>query len=100
MKQINVKNSQNEITNSTKFQTNELCISWYNTQNSNNMFPQNNTYEIIDVTAQLLAQQESEDAKKYLASTDWYVVRKSETGVLVPLDVTLARAAARLMVIP
>ena len=31
----------------------------------------------------------------YLASTDWYVVRFSETGVAVPSDVTTARAAAR-----
>lgn len=99
MKQINIKNSQNEITNCGKFSSNELCLAWYNQENSNGSFPQNNTYEIIDITAQLSAQQESEDAKKYLASTDYYVVRKAETGLDYPQEIKDLRAAARLKVI-
>ena len=35
------------------------------------------------------------DALAYLASTDWYVVRFSETGVAIPQDVLDARQAAR-----
>ena len=31
----------------------------------------------------------------YLASTDWYVTRHTETGVAIPADVTTAREAAR-----
>ena len=31
----------------------------------------------------------------YLASTDWYVTRFTESGVAVPADVTQARTAAR-----
>jgi len=31
----------------------------------------------------------------YLAETDWYVTRESETGVLVPTSVSTARADAR-----
>lgn len=34
-------------------------------------------------------------AEKYLADTDWYVVRFMETGVPVPADVTQARQEAR-----
>ena len=34
-------------------------------------------------------------ARAYLASTDWYVVRWTETGVPVPAEITTARAAAR-----
>tara|TARA_R110000850_G_scaffold9336_1_gene34522 strand:- start:35 stop:346 length:312 start_codon:yes stop_codon:yes gene_type:complete len=34
-------------------------------------------------------------SQSYLASTDWYITRHAETGVLVPADVTTARAAAR-----
>jgi len=34
-------------------------------------------------------------AKEYLASTDWYVVRKAETGVEIPEDVDTNRLEAR-----
>jgi len=35
----------------------------------------------------------------YLASTDWYVTRFTESGVAVPADVTTARTDARLAVV-
>ena len=35
----------------------------------------------------------------YLASTDWYVTRFTESGVAVPADVTQARTDARLAVV-
>lgn len=35
-------------------------------------------------------------AKQYLASTDWYVIRKIETNVEIPQDILDQRAAARL----
>lgn len=42
------------------------------------------------------AQQEAnEEARAYLASTDWYIVRFAESGVAVPSEITTARAAAR-----
>jgi hypothetical protein len=34
-------------------------------------------------------------ARAYLDSTDWYVVRFAESGVAVPSEITTARAAAR-----
>lgn len=34
-------------------------------------------------------------ALAYLSSTDWRVTRYAETGTPVPVDITLARAAAR-----
>jgi len=49
------------------------------------------------ITAQAVANQQ---AKKYLAQTDWYVIRSIETGVPVPEDITAARAAARANVVP
>lgn len=61
--------------------------------------PQEFTHTITDTTIQKLAENESYDAKQYLASTDWYVIRKSEDGVLIPSSITLARAAARLKVL-
>ena len=35
------------------------------------------------------------EARAYLASSDWYVVRRSETGEPIPQDVMQKRAAAR-----
>ena len=37
----------------------------------------------------------NKDARKYLADTDWYVVRKTETGEAIPDDITTARQEAR-----
>jgi hypothetical protein len=38
---------------------------------------------------------ERADARRYLAETDWMVIRAAETGKPVPEDVIAARAAAR-----
>ena len=40
------------------------------------------------------------DSLAYLASTDWYVTRFTESGVAVPADVTQARTDARLAITP
>jgi len=37
----------------------------------------------------------NQKALAYLASTDWYVIRKQETGTEVPVDITASREAAR-----
>jgi len=36
-----------------------------------------------------------EQARAYLASTDWYIIRRADTGRAVPEDVVANRAAAR-----
>lgn len=38
------------------------------------------------------------EAQNYLFTTDWYVIRKSETGEAIPKDVTDKRAAARITI--
>jgi len=38
-------------------------------------------------------------ARAYLASTDWYIVRFAESGVAVPAEITTARAAARASIV-
>lgn len=35
------------------------------------------------------------EAKNYLASTDWYVVRFTETGIPIPLEVSTKRQETR-----
>lgn len=39
------------------------------------------------------------EARAYLASTDWHVIRQQETGKPVPDDVLAERAAARALVV-
>ena len=46
-------------------------------------------------TAEELQAQKNAEARAYLASTDWYVVRKAETGTEIPVDVLEKRQAAR-----
>ena len=38
-------------------------------------------------------------SQAYLASTDWYITRHTETAVAVPADVTTARAVARAAIV-
>lgn len=38
------------------------------------------------------------ELESYLASTDWYAIRESETGVDIPADIKQARADARLKI--
>ena len=46
----------------------------------------------------LVAKAKSDEAQKYLASTDWYLVRYMDCGVEVPQEVKNKRAEARLLV--
>jgi hypothetical protein len=46
-------------------------------------------------TAEQIQAKANADARAYLASTDWYVVRFAETGVAIPDDIATARQEAR-----
>lgn len=46
-------------------------------------------------TQEQLQAEANAEALAYLASTDWYIVRKTETGVDVPSDVLAKRQEAR-----
>ena len=40
-------------------------------------------------------EQINNEARAYLATTDWYVVRFAETGLAIPQDILAARQSAR-----
>lgn len=42
-----------------------------------------------------VAESQAKDAQKYLDDTDWYVVRKLDTGVDIPAQVTAKRQECR-----
>ena len=52
----------------------------------------------VDAIDKLVAKAKSNEAQKYLASTDWYLVRFIDSGVEVPQEVKDKRAEARLLV--
>lgn len=56
-----------------------------------------NTPEPADVPDPRIAI--NEEARAYLNSTDWYVVRFAETGTPIPQDILDARQAARSRII-
>ena len=53
------------------------------------------TYINPPKTAEHLQAELNAEARVYLVSTDWYVIRLQETGIAVPQDVLDARAKAR-----
>ena len=46
-------------------------------------------------TSQQIQEQKNGEARKYLASTDWYVIRFADTGIEIPADIKLKRQQAR-----
>ena len=46
-------------------------------------------------TPEQLAEQAKAEARAYLNSTDWYVIRQTETGVAIPENVLAKRAECR-----
>lgn len=53
------------------------------------------TYEIQDITIQYNQELTNAQARKYLADTDWYVVRFMETGTEIPEEISQQRQDAR-----
>ncbi|HET8689326.1 MAG TPA: hypothetical protein VFM18_22175 [Methanosarcina sp.] len=50
---------------------------------------------IVEPSAEEIQAQINQDSLSYLASTDWYVVRFSETGVAIPDAVKAKRQESR-----
>ena len=51
--------------------------------------------ETIDLTLELAQKSANDQALNYLASTDWYVIRKMDTGIAVPEEIEKLRQDAR-----
>lgn len=51
-----------------------------------------------DITNQIIAEADKAQALKHLADTDWYVLRKVETGLGIPDSILASRAAARVVI--
>ena len=96
MYKASIKNVENVETNAAQFETEQEVKSWV--FDNSEYFPEGHTVIITDITAEKKQQEESNEAKAYLASTDWYAIRKSETAKEIPADVLSKRADARLKI--
>lgn len=52
-------------------------------------------YQPPALTPEQVVTKTNAEARQYLASTDWYVIRQQETGKPIPVDILAARQAAR-----
>lgn len=52
-----------------------------------------------DVTAQVAQAETNAESLRYLAATDWYLIRKMESNVDVPTEILTLRAAARAAIV-
>lgn len=55
--------------------------------------------EVIELEDDIEQKKTTEEALKYLAETDWYVIREMETGVPYSAEIKEKRAEARLKVV-
>jgi len=123
MKKLIIKNRQNEVLQTANFETDEVLNdfievlkqgAWGKPEHQIEVSPEvldeegnviqeatfetipaEYTVEILDITAEVEQQRINIEALQYLASTDWLIVRESETQVVCPADIKLERAAAR-----
>ena len=56
-------------------------------------------YEIVDITSEIEQEAINKEALAYLAATDWYVTRFTESGVQIPEEIKAARAEARARIV-
>ena len=62
-------------------------------------YPEGYWVEYIDISVKVEQERINAEALAYLASTDWMIIRETETQVVCPPDVKQLRAEARLKVV-
>jgi len=62
-------------------------------------YPQDHWVEYVDISAQVEQDKINAEALAYLASTDWMIIRETETQVACPAEIKQLRAEARLKVV-
>ncbi len=96
MFKASIKNLQNEIGWYALFKEKEEAESWAIVQMERVgrlKLPLDQVVE--DISLELELQKQKKEAKEYLSSSDWYVIRFMDSGVEIPSDVKLKREEAR-----
>jgi len=92
-----IRNS--EVTNEGIFSDMEEALSWVDSESANGSFGEEFTTDIKDLTSELLAKKQSEEALAYLKDTDYLIIKELELGTPCPDEIKQLRAEARLKVI-
>jgi|GEM_PF-2640106 len=53
------------------------------------------SYNVEDISVQVASDLAKYNARKYLAETDWYAIRKADIGTAIPEEISALRQAAR-----
>ncbi len=102
MIKVGIKNRQGILTHSRLFETQTEADNWVEYCQKKNIFgPSADEYTIEqkDITEEILQIKTNAEALRYLADTDWFIVRKMESGKEVPPDILEKRAKARLSIV-
>ncbi len=97
MFRVSIKNIEQVETNAAQFETEQEASAWV--LDNADYFPEGHTSEVVDVTQVLAAAKQKAEALKYLADTDWYIVRMAETAKPIPQLVLDKRAESRLKIV-
>lgn len=62
-------------------------------------YPEGYQVEYIDITAEVIQEKVNEDALKYLAETDWLIIRQIDAGIPCPEEIKIKRQEARSKII-
>jgi hypothetical protein len=81
------------LTNQASFATQEEAEAWIAYHNFSG------DILIEDIAAKLEQEKINQEALKFLADTDWLVIRKQENGTEIPQDILDARAEARAKIV-
>ena len=91
MKKLLVK-FEDQIIDQTQGPEEELQV-WLS--GNTHKYPEGYEVEWIDITAQVEQEKINQESLKYLAETDWLIIREVDAGIPCPLDVKQLRAEAR-----
>ena len=84
-----VVSKNNSVSNMAELSTYMECESWIAQGLDEKWFPEESQFDIQNISTQLLAKQESEEALKFLNETDWKVLRHIRQKALgEPLSLT------------
>lgn len=96
MYKVSIKNLDNFVNWSTKFEKYEDAVNWTVEQLKKPGRMQQPLEElIVDVSAQIALEKAKSDAKAHLLNTDWYVIRFMDSGIEIPAEIKSSRQAAR-----
>jgi hypothetical protein len=97
---LTIKNPDNSVYWVEHFKTEAEKNKWLAEEQTRPYWNPSFTTEVEVLTNPTPTQQEidQQEALKYLASTDWYIIREMDSGVPCPAEIKQLRQAARLKV--